>query len=274
MQTKTVSTEEILFIHETLVRDFALDGDPIDPPGVKSISLLESAVGRQFTGIGDVLKYPNPIENAATLMYGICNDHPFHNGNKRTALVSLMAHLDKNNLVFYNVRQSTLYNLMLRVASHSLIDEKKTDKKWRKAKSKRIYSDDEVKYIIDFLRDHTRELKRGEKMLSYKALRRILKKFNIYLENPHKNQISVVRHDIVTVGIFRKKQEVKKINLGSISYFGENREVGYNIIKRVRKMCNLSEENGCDSSSFYDEESIIDSFINNYRIVLRRLGKV
>ena len=45
----------VLFIHEVLVRDFAFNGDPIDPPGIKSIALLESAVGRQFTGIGETL---------------------------------------------------------------------------------------------------------------------------------------------------------------------------------------------------------------------------
>ena len=35
-------------------------------------------VGRQHTGLGDTLKYPRPIESAATLAYGVCCDHAFH----------------------------------------------------------------------------------------------------------------------------------------------------------------------------------------------------
>jgi len=46
METRTLSVEDVLFIHEVLVRNFALNGDPIEPPGVKSLALLESAVGR------------------------------------------------------------------------------------------------------------------------------------------------------------------------------------------------------------------------------------
>lgn len=61
--------------------------------------LLESAVARQFVGFGGELKYPSPIYNAATLTYGITSNHPFHNGNKRAALVAMLCHLDKNSLI-------------------------------------------------------------------------------------------------------------------------------------------------------------------------------
>ena len=236
------------------------------------MALLESAVGRQFTGIGNTLKYPNPIENAATLMYGVCCDHPFHNGNKRTALVSMLSHLDRNNLVLYGVRQNTLYNLMLKVASHDIVEQKSTKK--RKSKRKKMPSDEEVKGVIDFLKKHTRDIKRGERLLTFKGLRKVLKKFDIYLENPKKNQINVVRHEKRKVGLLKKREKIVRVNLGSIAFSGDSREVGLNLIKRVRKMCGLSERDGIDSSSFYDEEAIIDSFSNKYRTTLRRLAKV
>jgi len=76
------------------VADFAGTGDPIAPPGVRSMTLLESAVSRQHTALGGRLKYADPVSSAATLLYGICSDHPFHNGNKRTALVAMLVHLD------------------------------------------------------------------------------------------------------------------------------------------------------------------------------------
>jgi prophage maintenance system killer protein len=101
----TLTAEDVLTIHEYLINDFAATSDPISPPGVRSVALLESAVGRQHTGTGSTLKYPDPIDNAATLLYGVCLDHPFHNGNKRTALVAMLVHLDKNHLCLFNTSQ-------------------------------------------------------------------------------------------------------------------------------------------------------------------------
>lgn len=69
-----------------------------------------------------------------------------------------------------------------------------------------------------------------------------------------------------------KRKYLKKINLGSVSYPGENREISFDLIKRIRHMCSLSEGDGIDSSVFYDNESIIDSFVNKYRTILRRLA--
>ena len=102
---QTLTTEDVLLIHEALAADFAAADDPIAPAGVRDMGLLESAIGRQFAGSVTSLKYPAPIENAATVMYGICSNHPFHNGNKRTALVSLLSHLDKNGLTLMDTRE-------------------------------------------------------------------------------------------------------------------------------------------------------------------------
>jgi hypothetical protein len=85
-----LTVEDVLSIHEILVADFAHAGDPISPAGPRGMALVESAVGRQMTSLGGVLKYPEPIGNVATVAFGLCCDHPFHNGNKRTALVSLL----------------------------------------------------------------------------------------------------------------------------------------------------------------------------------------
>ena len=96
----TLSPDEVRAIHEVLAADFAAAADPISPPGVKSQHLLESAVSRQFTGYEGKLKYSTSVTNAAALTYGVCCNHPFHNGNKRTSLVAMLCHLDKNDLMF------------------------------------------------------------------------------------------------------------------------------------------------------------------------------
>jgi hypothetical protein len=47
-----LSAEQVEGIHWTLVKDLAGDVDPIDPAGVRSADLLESAVHRQHTSLG------------------------------------------------------------------------------------------------------------------------------------------------------------------------------------------------------------------------------
>jgi death on curing protein len=97
-------------MHEILATDFAASDDPISPAGLRSKDLLASAVSRQNTAFGDQTKYDTAIAGAATLTYSICANHPFHNGNKRTALVSLLCHLDANEKTFDDdVSQEQLY---------------------------------------------------------------------------------------------------------------------------------------------------------------------
>jgi prophage maintenance system killer protein len=123
MAVPTLTADEVLRIHYVLCADFADEPDPIGYGGVKSMAMLESAVGRQHAGFGPFRKYSDPVSNAATLPFGIRNDHPFHNGNKRTALVSMLAHLEKNHFALKDdVRQSALYDLMLSLANHELDD--------------------------------------------------------------------------------------------------------------------------------------------------------
>jgi death-on-curing protein len=264
-----LSNEDVLTIHEILVSDFANSADPISPPGLRSIALLESAVGRQSTSLGDVLKYPDPIDNAATLAFGICCDHPFHNGNKRTALVAMLVHLDRNHLTLYSTSQNELYDLMLSIAGHNL-----ASKYGKKSKAiTTVSSDSEVEALGRWLRDRADRVRRGEKIISYRELKQILKGFNYYLENPKNNSIDVVRHETVKKGFLSTRIVQVSKRIGSIAWPGETREVALKEIKRIRDLCRLREEDGVDSDSFYSYSVVVDSFVNRYRTVLRRLAK-
>ena len=65
--------------------------------GVRSYDLLASAMHRQVCGYEGRLKYTDNIEVCATLFYGLVKNHAFHDGNKRTALLTLLSHLQANN---------------------------------------------------------------------------------------------------------------------------------------------------------------------------------
>lgn len=89
--------DAIISVHDGLVQLFVDEDDPISPSGVKSIDMLESACSRPHTGVGNVEKYETLESKLAALFHSLTKNHPFHNGNKRTALVSLLTALHRND---------------------------------------------------------------------------------------------------------------------------------------------------------------------------------
>jgi death-on-curing protein len=69
------------------------------PPGIRDRALLESAIAApQATMMGQQL-ISDPIEIAAAYLFYICGNHPFVDGNKRTALAACLTFLAENNLL-------------------------------------------------------------------------------------------------------------------------------------------------------------------------------
>jgi death-on-curing protein len=264
IQASTLTEEEVLQIHYALVDEFISTNNPIDPPGVKSRSLLGSAVSRQHVGIGGMLKYPDAIHNAATLAFGLCCDHPFHNGNKRTALVSLLVHLDKNHVSLAGTPDAELFELMLKIAKHEVVpDRPKRPQNYPGA-------DEEVAAIAKWLKDRAKSLNRGERLITYKQLRRILVRFNYELDDPYGNFIQIYKV-VEEKPLFRSPKRVRR-RVGSVGYPRESVLVSIENIKHVRKICKLREEDGIDSDAFYDNGATIDTFINQHRRILQRLA--
>ena len=59
--------------------------------------LLESALGNPSRVFDGKELYPTLVKKAAILYYGLIKNHPFKNGNKRTATASLLVFLYINN---------------------------------------------------------------------------------------------------------------------------------------------------------------------------------
>lgn len=110
---------DVTRIHEHLVALFEAENDPISPSGVKSQALLESACQRPHTGGGDVDKYKTITDKAAALFHFLDKNHAFHNGNKRTAVVTLLTVLHRNDKrLISDVTDDDIYNLALGVAAN------------------------------------------------------------------------------------------------------------------------------------------------------------
>ena len=67
--------------------------------GIRSRPLLESAIAAPQATFGGTSLLLDAIEMAAAYLFYICNNHPFVDGNKRTALAACLVFLRENGLL-------------------------------------------------------------------------------------------------------------------------------------------------------------------------------
>lgn len=269
MKLEHLTLDEVCQIHELLTFDFAETDDPISPPGVRDVGLLESAVSRQQTGFGGKLKYATPELSAATLAYGICSNHAFHNGNKRTAVVALLVHLDRNDIVLETTHDE-LFKMILAVSQHQFA-ERMLPERTRHRLAAHNDSDSEVLALGTWVRKRSSKTQRGERQIPYRQLRRILHRFGFELEIPSGNSAAIVQITERRDWLGRKRRE--RIRIASIGYRNEGTPVSIKDLKIVRSACKLNPANGVDSRLFYDNEASVDAFVAQYRSLLRRLAR-
>ena len=89
-----LTVDEVLQAHETLIVRFGGSG------GVRDDDLLESAVFRCQATFGGSDLYKTIFEKAAAIFHSIIFDHPFVDGNKRTAITAAVTFLITNGWKF------------------------------------------------------------------------------------------------------------------------------------------------------------------------------
>ena len=261
-----LSAEELEAIHFEIARDFAGSPDPIAPAGVRSRPLLESAAARSSAGMQGFSKYPTVEMAGASLAHSVINNHPFFNGNKRTALVALLSFLDSNGAVL-TCSQDEVFKWTLRVSAHRL----------GAADYRGDQSDNEVMLMSDWLSRNSRSIERGERVVTFATLRRCLQDHGCEVKPTGRRGGSMMITRNVEVEIrglwgARKKTELRKFQL---TYGGDGREVSRRSIKELRHELKLSEEHGVDSRAFYgSDKQSVDVFIAEYRKTLSRLAKL
>ncbi len=108
MQHLTI--DEIFAIHDRAIREYG------GSPELLNLGRLEAtlAAPRQ-TMFGEEL-YPDVLSKAAILFYLLIKNHPFLDGNKRTAFLGLMRFLNINGYAL-NATNDELYQFTIDVAS-------------------------------------------------------------------------------------------------------------------------------------------------------------
>jgi death-on-curing protein len=94
--------------------------------GVRDEGLLLSALARPQNLLADSEETPDISALAASLAYGIAKNHPFIDGNKRTALVVARTFLLLNGFNI-NANQEEKYLTFLKLAEGNLSEEELTD---------------------------------------------------------------------------------------------------------------------------------------------------
>jgi death-on-curing protein len=90
-----IRLNDVLNIHDILIDKFG------GTKGVRDQGALESAINRPYATFGELDLYPSQIEKAAAIFESVLINHPFLDGNKRTAYVLMKLILLEDGLDIY-----------------------------------------------------------------------------------------------------------------------------------------------------------------------------
>ena len=115
---------ETLFL--TLAEAIEIHADQIHryggQAGLRDLALLESALAQPEASFAGEWLHRDHYEMAAAYAYHLCQNHPFIDGNKRTALAAGLVFLELNGITILDPR-GRLKNAMIRIASGKMSKE-------------------------------------------------------------------------------------------------------------------------------------------------------
>jgi len=112
-QPRFIEIDELITLHETAVDEFG------GAHGIRERGLLESAMAMPRQSFGNEFAHQFPWGMAAAYAFHICKNHPFVDGNKRSALLALETFLRANNCVL-TAEQDDSANAIIAVAENRL----------------------------------------------------------------------------------------------------------------------------------------------------------
>ncbi len=107
---KFLAEEQVLFIHSRIIDETG------GTHGIRDLALLQSAVARPQSTFSGKELYQDIFHKAAALMESLIKNHPFLDGNKRTAITSASMYLLRNG---YSIEttQSEIEHFTLNMAT-------------------------------------------------------------------------------------------------------------------------------------------------------------
>ncbi|MBZ0280439.1 MAG: type II toxin-antitoxin system death-on-curing family toxin [Anaerolineae bacterium] len=93
-----LTIDELVYINEQIAHDEAIHTIVDGKRKVRDMGLLEAAAARPTASAFGADAYPTPQAKAAALLHAIARNHPFADGNKRTATIAIIFMLEVNGL--------------------------------------------------------------------------------------------------------------------------------------------------------------------------------
>ena len=115
MRSKNITVAEVEYIAFSFAQKLMTWVEPIPDFGTRFPNVLESCIESPFIRFAKKDLYRGLIGKASILFYLIIKNHPFQNGNKRIAVMSLLYFLHKNGK-WLKINNIELYNFAKGVA--------------------------------------------------------------------------------------------------------------------------------------------------------------
>lgn len=109
MKPLFLTLDEVLSLHAEQIRLFG------GSSGIRDVGLLQSAVGSVEATFGGAFLHETIFAMAAAYLYGICRNHPFIDGNKRTSVGAALTFLEMNDIEV-DAAEDAFYDLVIGVA--------------------------------------------------------------------------------------------------------------------------------------------------------------
>lgn len=94
--TRFITVDELVYINEQIISGAGIHSIVEGKRAVRDMSLLEAAAARPMQSVFGEDAYPTLAEKAAALLHSLARNHPFADGNKRTALLAALLMLAVN----------------------------------------------------------------------------------------------------------------------------------------------------------------------------------
>lgn len=104
-----LTLDEVLAIHDDQIQRYG------GRAGIRELALLESATGSAAATFAGKFLNETLFEMAAALVHGICRNHPFIDGNKRTSVAAGLVFLALNGIEI-DAEEDDFYEMVMGVA--------------------------------------------------------------------------------------------------------------------------------------------------------------
>lgn len=109
-QIINILLDDVIGFHQQLTNKYRMES------GIHDMNLLQSAINAPFQSFAGQDLYPTVFDKASRLCYGLTKNHPFNDGNKRTAIHSMLIYLGLND-IFLDYKSIELENIIIDIAS-------------------------------------------------------------------------------------------------------------------------------------------------------------